>query len=227
MNQLYTKVIPTSNLSAKKIDELAARYYGNGAGKKEKILWIVIGPPGSGKSSRAVVPLQKYHDALVLDSDHIKPLIPNFHKGYGCNAVHGDSMKVVFKALYEKALENGDNIVYPTTGGDEERMRTFIQQAKEKGYKVGLSLVDIETKEARQRVLNRSCEKDKDGNVQIVTTDYVDSVGKKPARVYEALKDSVDYAFSADTTGLRKQDPLNITDCSDSTIDILRAMYKK
>jgi predicted kinase len=190
----------------KMVNDLSMSFYGKGAPRKDKVLHIVIGPPGSGKSSRMVEPLQEKYGAMVIDSDHYKPFLPHFYSGYGGVAVHPESMEIAFKVL-KQAFENGDNIVYPTTGGNLERMKQFIEQARGYGYKVGLHLVDLPVKESVQRSVQRSLVKDSKGHFQLVSPDYVvDVVGEAPKAVFDRVvsEDLVDEYSHISTANLKK-----------------------
>jgi hypothetical protein len=174
------------------------------------------------------MPLQEEYGAMVIDSDHVKPYLPNYLSGYGGVAVHSSSMEVTFKVL-KHAFENGDNIVYPTTGGDLARMKQFIEQARKYGYKVGLHLVDLPVDEAVQRAVQRSAIKE-NGHFQYVSPDYVvDVVGIKPRLVFHDIVDQnlVDEHSHITTSKLKKgetptviaQSPQKISDLLKKTND--------
>ncbi|MBS1954874.1 MAG: zeta toxin family protein [Cyanobacteria bacterium SZAS-4] len=169
-----------------KFDEIVEKVYGDGAAKKEKILHIVVGPPGAGKSSILVDPLSKKHGAFVVDSDHIKPLLDGYEKGLGTNAVHADSA-YIGNLVLDKAFANGDNIVYPQLGRTKANLEALIARAKEKGYKIGLHLADLPPDESARRVFNRSEQApDARGIRQMVDPEFaLTTVGRNPALVFE------------------------------------------
>lgn len=88
--------------------------YGNGAEKKERKAFIVIGLPASGKSSAVAEPLAQKYGALIIDSDEAKERLPEFTDGLLADAVHEESSDIA-ERVRSNAIENGDNIVlcYP------------------------------------------------------------------------------------------------------------------
>lgn len=171
-----------------KFDELVDRVYGDGAAKKERILEIVAGPPGAGKSSILVEPLAQKHSALVIDSDHIKPLLDGYESGLGTNAVHADSAHIG-KLVLERALANGDNIVYPQLGRTLANMEQLFATAKAHGYKVNYHFADLPPTESARRVFNRSQQPpDARGIRQMVDPEFaLFTVGRDPLAVFETM----------------------------------------
>jgi predicted ABC-type ATPase len=177
---------PQVKLTAEETAHLVAKNYGTGAAKKGKVLHLVIGPPGSGKSSVIVNPLRDKYGAMVIDSDFIKPQIRGYEGGLGGNAVHSASAQIASQLLV-KAMENGDNIIHPTTGYCEQYILELIKKASEKGYKVGLHLVDLSAREAAKRVLKRA-EVEIGGVRQIVNLEYtLNVVGNRPRKVFRHI----------------------------------------
>lgn len=177
---------PAVKLTAEETASLVAKNYGTGAAKKGKVLHLVIGPPGSGKSSVVVNPLRDKYGAMVIDSDFIKPQIQGYNNGLGGNAVHAPSAEIASQLLV-KAMENGDNIIHPTTGYCEQYILELIKAASKKGYKVGLHLVDLPSRIAAKRVLKRA-EAEIDGVRQIVNLHYtLNVVGTRPRKVFRHI----------------------------------------
>ena len=191
--EAHQKSIPVSQVSDTKIAELVKKNYGIGAATKEKKLHLVVGPPGSGKSSVLVNPLAEKHGAMVIDSDAIKPQIEGYANGLGTNAVHPASAKVANQMLIH-ALNSGDNIVHPIVGRNEADLIAMIQAAKERGYSVGLHLADVPPEVSAKRVVARAkAGSTAGGVVQMVHPDYaLNVVGTKPQEVFNALKDRKD-----------------------------------
>jgi hypothetical protein len=48
-------------------------------------------------------------------------------------STHNES-KVLFRKMVEKAIANGDNIIIPTLGRNEEPLTKIINSLKSKGY---------------------------------------------------------------------------------------------
>ncbi|WP_373532568.1 zeta toxin family protein [Vampirovibrio sp.] len=184
------KALPVTKIADDQVATLISKNYGKGATEKGKQLHLVVGPPGSGKSSVLVDPLSKKHGAMVIDSDAIKPQIEGYKNGLGTNAVHPASAKVANQMLV-KAMNNGDNIVHPIVGRNEADLIKMIEVAKSKGYKVGLHLADVPPQVSAQRVIARAKAgaAKPDGVIQMVSPDYaLNTVGNLPQRVFESVK---------------------------------------
>lgn len=161
------------------IDDL----YGKGAMKKERRLDIVMGPPGAGKSSVLVEPLAKEHGALLADSDIVKEKLPEYQGGKGAMAVHEESSKLNAEMLY-RALDAGDNVVFPTVGKSIESLQKLISRAEKAGYAVHVHLNDLPPEKAVERVLTRFKE-----TGRFVDPDYVlNEVGLSPAENFDIIK---------------------------------------
>lgn len=118
---------------------------------KEKSFVIVTGRGGSGKSTIIrELGLDKNH--MLMDSDEVKPLVPGF-KEYGANYVHKVSVDIN-NALFEDALEQGTNIVFPTTGW-HDYVEELINKAHEAGYNVQLIHSNIDSEKSMERAIKR------------------------------------------------------------------------
>ena len=115
---------------------------------------IVIGLPGSGKSSMAVNPLSQAHNSRVIDSDMAKELLPEYDSGKGAGNVHEES-SMIRDALMNYATEDGDNLVWATVGSNQAALEDQIEMFKREGYSVYLHLVDVTPKQALARTLRR------------------------------------------------------------------------
>lgn len=137
-----------------RIQQLADEAYGNGAPVRGRKLHILLGNCGAGKS-RITEALARELGAMTPDSDHIKAKIPGYDKGMGNQAVHEDS-SAAYKILLDRALQNGDNIVWQGVGKTASSVTDLIRQAKEHGYEVVVHMVDAPPEVAAQRVFNRA-----------------------------------------------------------------------
>ncbi|WP_439813975.1 zeta toxin family protein [Zavarzinia sp. CC-PAN008] len=142
-----------------------------------RILDIVMGPPGAGKST-FVDPLKARRKARVVDSDDAKAELPEFEGGIGANAVHAESAAIASRML-TRAIEAGDNIVYPTVGRDADALLRLAERATAAGYSVRLHLVDLGEAETLRRVLVRF-----DETGRMVDPDYVAAVASLPRDVF-------------------------------------------
>ena len=152
---------------------------------KERRLDLVVGPPGSGKSSNLVNPLAKENGSLVIDADAVKPDIRGYMDGLGAEAVHEASSQVAHQVLVN-ALKNGDNIVVPKLGANAERLVPLIDAAKGLGYSVNLHLADLPHEVSARRVFDRAFPQD--GSVgQWVNPKFAHETGTKPQEAFESL----------------------------------------
>lgn len=115
---------------------------------------IVIGLPGSGKSSTAVNPLSQKHGSRVIDSDMAKELLPEYDNGRGAKMVHEES-SAVRDRVYDETVARGENFVLATVGADIGKIEGYIDGLHDAGYTVGLHYVDVTPKQAAQRMLSR------------------------------------------------------------------------
>jgi predicted kinase len=179
------KSVPVTDLSEKELADLTSKHYGEGAAVKERRLDLVVGPPGSGKSSNLVNPLAKENGSLVIDADAVKPDIRGYMDGLGAEAVHEASSQVAHQVLVN-ALKNGDNIVVPKLGANAERLVPLIDAAKGLGYSVNLHLADLPHEVSARRVFDRAFPQD--GSVgQWVNPKFAHETGTKPQEAFESL----------------------------------------
>lgn len=164
-------------------EQVAEQLYGEGAPVKERDVTLVYGPPAAGKSAISD-PIVERMGALLVDADEAKKLLPEFDNGIGSNSVHDES-SAIMNAILATAMEQGDNIVLPGTGKTLSSQRELIEQFKAHGYRVRVVLMDVPIKTAAKRAAERFAK-----NGRLVNIPFVLSVGDKPAKTYEALKES-------------------------------------
>lgn len=134
--------------------EKADILYGKGAKNKERIIYMVMGPPASGKSTVAANPIAKEIGGIIVDPDDAKRLLPEYENGIGAFAVHSES-KRISEMVLTRALESGDNIVLPLVGGDIQKCRDNLARFKKYGYTAHLRLVWVEPEVAVKRAIKR------------------------------------------------------------------------
>lgn len=155
----------------------------NGPVKQERRVDIVIGPPAAGKSSVLANPLSQKYGSRIIDSDMAKAMLPEFDGGFGAGRVHEESALITEDAVLIAAVQNGDNIVIPWVGKNPQKLRNTLEQLKQNGYSVHLSLNELDPDKAARRAVSRF-----QNTGRFVDPDYVLSVGWKPSEVYDILK---------------------------------------
>jgi predicted ABC-type ATPase len=166
-------------------DRLVAEAYGQGALEKGRRADLITGPPGAGKSTIFVNPLAQKYGSLIIDSDAIKPKIPESQGGKYAGVVHEESSQIADRVL-AKATEAGDNIVLPLVGKNSDRLERIVRQLKTAGYAVHLHHVDLPLEKAAARVVERFLRTNR-----FVDPEYVLSLGLKPWETYNKLKKEV------------------------------------
>ena len=179
-------------LTAEVKQRMADEAYGDGAAVKGRVFHIVIGPPGSGKTSYLVEPLAKRFGAMVLDSDGIKPKIPGYENGLGTNVVHADSAEIT-KMVMAKGAANGDNMIEAQLGRVPEDLVKRIQTIQAAGYKVAVHLADLPPEQATRRVYDRSQQPpNAEGIRQMVDPNFALTVtGRNPLIAFNHVLSSV------------------------------------
>ncbi|TXF77788.1 zeta toxin family protein [Chryseobacterium sp.] len=125
--------------------------------------YIVIGLPASGKSGISNLIADQY-GCLLLDCDYAKRKLPEFSKlPFGATLVHEESDYIIFgenkpakfKALFDYCIELHSNIVLPKIGSNYESLLALINLLAKNGYKVHLTLVELDRIKATKRALRR------------------------------------------------------------------------
>lgn len=129
----------------------------NGEIRREKRLDVVIGLPAAGKSTALAEPLSEFYKSRLIDADEAKKLLPNYDQGWGAGYVHEESKQIADRQ-FKRAIQNGENIVYPRVGGDLKSTESYIRQAKNAGYKVYVHYNELSRNKALARLLTRFLE---------------------------------------------------------------------
>lgn len=143
---------------------------------------IVIGAPAAGKSSVLVDPLSEQHKSRVIDSDDAKKLLPEYDEGRGAGNVHRES-SMIRNDLLVRAVENGDNLVWPTVGDKLDKLLRDIQNFRDNGYSVYLHLNELSASKATGRALGRYL-----STGRFVDPEVVLKVGDKPTQNYNYIR---------------------------------------
>ncbi|MBQ7127325.1 zeta toxin family protein [bacterium] len=118
-----------------------------------KKMVIVTGLPASGKSRLIKSRFKK--DYYIADIDIIKYLFPSYEKeGKRLNNLHSITKKILQQDILPKVIEQGKNVVIPTTGISEYIVR-LATPAKKQGYDVEIIHCSALLSESIQNVIER------------------------------------------------------------------------
>lgn len=183
----------------------------NGVVRKDKRIDIVIGLPASGKSSAIVNPLSEYYKSVVIDSDIIKTMIPEFNGGWGASLVHEESSKLNSQLL-EESMISGKNIVLPVVGAKVKSVENYISIAKKMGYSVNVHLNELSNAKATGRMLLRYF-----NTGRFINPTFTAGYGDKPTEVYEQIKQRGDIdGYSRWSNDVAKDKRPNLTEISEN-----------
>lgn len=164
--------------------DIAHRLVADAPADQGRQMYIIVGPPASGKSTIAE-PLALNTQSRIIDSDMAKKELPEFQGGMGGAAVHEESDDIM-KSVLKRSTTDGDNMVIPLVGRDSKKIEKMIDEAKKWGYESHIIFVDLPLEEAASRAANRF-----KSEGRWVDPNYVLSIKDGPSRTYEALKNKV------------------------------------
>jgi len=121
------------------LENFIKKYYGTGSELKEKKVVIIMGPTAAGKST--LEKKFKNYKAYLADSDEVKKVLPEYKGGLNANGVHVES-SFINAVIMKRAAQNGDNIIYPTTGRNAEQLNKTIKFFEDQGYTIQVANVE-------------------------------------------------------------------------------------
>jgi len=128
---------------------------------KQKQAYLLTGLPASGKST-VVAKIADHFGAYVIDPDYAKRKLPEFNNTVmGAALVHTESSAITLGKDYsgpnllQLCLYAGFNIVRPLVGERRKKVDDFRDFLLSQGYKVHLSVVDLDRELAVKRALTR------------------------------------------------------------------------
>lgn len=160
--------------------------------KTAKEAYIIIGLPASGKSSISNNVADEFR-AIILDSDYAKRKLPEFNAlPFGATLVHEESDRIVFgdrnnkedfKSLFDYCVELNANIVIPKIGSNVNGINILIDTLLSVGYKINLTLLELDRLKATQRALKRFIETNRYVPLGLI----FDTYGNHPTITYYKL----------------------------------------
>lgn len=155
-----------------------------GTPQREKKARIVMGLPGSGKTSTAMQDLRG-QGFMVLESDEIKKMLPEYRGGVGANALRNESNQLNDKLL-DRATREGYNFVLTGVGTNADWIKSVIRNLHADGWQVDLVFVDIPPVESMRRVVSRFQDEGR-----FVDPGFLVTHGHVPADNYRKLVDEL------------------------------------
>lgn len=152
--RVYSTIEIKSRRRQKRRQKIINRLYGKGAERKERIAFIVMGLPGSGKSSNLEDKLVEEYGAVKIDSDLPKPMLPEYGNGVG-NYIVFEEARYLTHEILKLAIDNGDNLVIAEPGLDYDDIFETIEKLKYYEYEVHLRLVYLHPDKAAKRAIKR------------------------------------------------------------------------
>ena len=144
-----------------------------GEKKQERKATLILGLPGSGKSTIAN-PLSKEMGAFIVDADNFKNRIPEFQKDrIMVSAVHHESVNLSNEFRRELA-NNGYNMIIGKVGGDYKSVEDVINNLSDNGYQIEVILNDIPFEQAIDRTIGRYDRGETDRLIPFWTTKVAD-----------------------------------------------------
>ena len=118
---------------------------------------ILMGPPGSGKTTAAQKPIMKDLgvEFSILNADDVKAELPEYD-GWNAAVTHEESSDVIENDLIPRLIEEADhNVMLDVTGGNAKKLERWAAALKEKGYDVHLSSVSLPSQKSATRAWGR------------------------------------------------------------------------
>lgn len=153
-------------------------------------LAIVIGKPGSGKSSNLLNHVVG-GPFSTINADTIKEQLgapgqyPEY-KGMNAELFHEESGYVAEKLLLPKMFEMNQNIIFDAVGKNAGKIQEMIAVAHRLGYNIDLYSTQLPTLESAQRAVDRALY---EPDHRYVPPEYIlTQVRDKPDKTYETLR---------------------------------------
>lgn len=141
---------------------------------------IVIGLPGSGKSSAYTNELSQTYHERIIDTDDAREWIPEY-TGENAALVHEEASKIR-KAVQERALRRGENILLSTIGDNAADLMERIEGFVALGYEVHLHLNELPNNKSIARAIKRYIEEGR-----YVSPELIFAYGNGPTRAFLEL----------------------------------------
>ena len=153
----------------------------NGAVRRGHRVDIVIGLPGSGKSSVYTDRISYENGSRVIDTDDFRDSIPEYN-GTNAAVVHEEA-SLIKDDVRNAAIRNGENIILSTIGANAEKLAGDIIDLAASGYSVYLHLNELPNNKSIARAIGRYISSD--GSLgRYVSPKIIAGYGNMPTEAY-------------------------------------------
>lgn len=149
--------------------------------RQERRMDIVLGLPGSGKSSVYTERISQEHGSRVVDTDDYRAYIPEYN-GRNAGVVHEEA-SAIKKRVLAQALKNGDNIILSIIGDNAQKLERDIAEYTRSGYSVHLHLNELPNNKAMARAIGRAFPED-GSQGRYVSPKIIAEYADKPTQTY-------------------------------------------
>ena len=171
--------------NSQQYSDIAGAYLNTRRSKNEMQAYILLGLPGSGKSTYAdaagLIDPNKI-GGLEIDVDLFKPYSHKYSQGYGASLAHPDSMALGDVALTQ-AANKGSNLVLPLVGANANYIEGVIHHLKKLGYTVHIKYLHLDHNNAVNRAKERY-----ETTKRYVPLEYISGIANQPFETYNKMK---------------------------------------
>lgn len=186
------------------------------------------GGPASGKSSVMNPDTSKDPNAVTVDPDAIKKMLPGFNemakKDPNAAAYYHEESSALAKRFSEVAFGENYNVIYDGTGdGSNGSVQKKIDSARAHGYRVEAKYVSVDTESAVQRNQKRYDDAVARGETpRLPPVDMVRSTHAKCTDISVAMANKFDHIEIWDNNGARGQQKMVMTGGSGKGLTVVQ-----
>jgi hypothetical protein len=154
---------------------------------QKPIVVIILGPPGSGKTTLAV-PFAKKRFRTQFNSvnpDDVKELLPEY-EGWNADALHEESSDLAELDIQRHAANRRHNIIYDIVGKTSSKVVRAIENFDALGYRVFVILTDLPSCRFQSNPLGR--DPDRPAGRFVPPTYVHETVGNSPLKTFQEVK---------------------------------------
>jgi predicted ABC-type ATPase len=149
---------------------------------------ILLGPPGSGKTSIAQNEVPDRGRLLLINSDDIQEQLSGYEPTLA-PSYHEASADIAEKYVMEPAIAEGRNFEVQWVGRTASKVENMVRRLKRADYRVELYYMHVTPEESAKRAINRFRDPN-DG--RFAPPRYALKVGDGPRQTYQSVKQMLD-----------------------------------